>query len=161
RRSFFLTREVPDALTADAYWRRILAEPDGPRRRAARRAFAVMLGGLFRRLHAAGVYHRDLKDANLLVTGPPTAPSFVLLDREEVRVVEQVSPGRRVKNLVQLARTLGRAATATDRARFLRAYLDGAPRAERRLLAESVRRAAARKDRGRWVPPATPGPRLS
>src|SRR5262249_4632307 len=98
---------------------------------------------------------------NLLVTGPPTAPSCVLLDLEEVRVVEQVSPGRRVEKLVQLARTLGRAATATDRARLPRAYLDGAPAAGRRLPAESVRRAAARKDRGRWVPPATPGPRLS
>jgi glycosyl transferase family 2/lipopolysaccharide kinase (Kdo/WaaP) family protein len=161
RRSFFVTHEVPDALTADAYWHRILAEPDGPRRCAARRAFAVMLGGLFRRLHAAGVYHRDLKDANLLVTGPLSAPSCVLLDLEEVRVVEDVSPRRRVKNLVQLARTLGRHATASDHARFLAAYLEGATRGERRLVAEAVRRAAARKDRGRWAPPATPGPRLS
>src|SRR5439155_1178152 len=52
RRSFFVTREVAGAVTADVRWRSILADPDARRRRAARRALACALGDLFRRLHA-------------------------------------------------------------------------------------------------------------
>src|SRR5207244_12131603 len=101
-------------------WQAILAEPDGARRRVARRALARALGELFRRLHAAGVYHNDLKDVNVLVRGPEDAPALVLLDLERVRVLPEVPRRRRVKNLIQLARTLGPQASATDGARFLR-----------------------------------------
>src|SRR5206468_3791239 len=54
RRSFFLTREVAGAVTADVHWRTILNERDPGRRRVARRAFARALGELFRRLHGEG-----------------------------------------------------------------------------------------------------------
>jgi len=157
RRSYFVTREVPDAVTSDARWRAILADPDPARRRIARRALAHALGGLFRRLHAAGIYHGDLKDVNVLVAGPPAAPRCVLLDLEHVRVLGTVGRARRVKNLVQLARTLGRVASATDRARFLRAYLgDGGGRDAQRAWARAVLAGAARKDRRRPGPvPAT------
>jgi hypothetical protein len=153
RRSYFVTREVPDADTSDVRWRAIVADRDPVRRRIARRALAHALGGLFRRLHAAGIYHGDLKDVNVLVAGPAAAPRCVLLDLEHVRVLGTVARARRVKNLVQLARTLGRAASATDRARFLRAYLgESAGRDERRAWARAVLARAAREDRGR------PGP---
>jgi hypothetical protein len=149
RRSFFVTHEVAGALTADLRWQAILADPDAARRRAARRVFAERLGDLFRRLHAAGVYHNDLKDVNVLVTGPDARPEWVLLDLERVRL-GHVSRRRRVKNLVQLARTLGPQATASDRLRFLAAYLGpAAGPAERRTWAETVLAAATRKDRGR------------
>jgi tRNA A-37 threonylcarbamoyl transferase component Bud32 len=147
-RSFFITREVAAAETADLRWRAILADRDGGRRRAARRVLARALGDLFRRLHAAGVYHNDLKDVNVLVTGTDDAPRCVLLDLERVRFSGRLSRRRRVKNLVQLARTLGREASASDRMRFLAVYLGAhANRAERRALARAVVRQAARKDR--------------
>jgi hypothetical protein len=150
RRSFFLTREVAGAETADVRWRGILAEPDPRRRRVARRAFARALGELFRRMHAARVYHSDLKDVNILVRGSPDGPACVLLDLERVRDVAAVGRRRRVKNLVQLARTLGRKASAADRLRFLRAYLgEAADRPARRAWATTILRAAARKDRRR------------
>jgi len=162
RRSFFVTREVEGALTADARWEAILADPDPPRRRAARWALARALGDLFRRLHAAGLYHGDLKDVNVLVTGPPLSPRCVLLDLERVRVFGQVPRRRRVKNLVQLARTLGPRASAADRVRFLHAYLGGSPdRAERRRWALEVERGAARKDRRSPRPPPGRVPQLS
>ena len=149
-RSFFVTREVPDAVTADARWRAILAEPDAGRRRRARRALARGLGELFRRLHAAGLYHADLKDVNVLVRGPLEAPTFVLLDLECVHALGRVPQRRQVKNLVQLARTLGRASGATDRLRFLEAYLGpDAGAGERRRWARLVAAQTARKDRGR------------
>jgi tRNA A-37 threonylcarbamoyl transferase component Bud32 len=154
RKSFFLTREVEGAVAADVRWQAILGDPYPARRRAARRALARGLGELFARLHAAGVRHPDLKDANILVRGTPEAPAFVLLDLERVSVAGTVRRRQRVKNLVQLARTLGRLATATDRVRFLAAYLAAAlgraaSRRERREWAEAVAAAVARKERGR------------
>ena len=146
-RSFLLTHEVPASETADLAWRRILAFTDASARRTTRRCFAAALGRLFRELHAAGVYHADLKDVNVLVTGPLSAPRFVLLDLERVRFADAVSGARRLRNLVQIARTLGPQATAADRMRFLVAYLDGAPRGERRGWTERVLRAQRRKDR--------------
>src|SRR5439155_300069 len=143
RRSFFVTREVAGAVTADMRWQAILADPDAPRRRAARRAFARALGDLFRRLHTAGLYHNDLKDVNVLVDGSAVAPHLVVLDLERVRALGRVGRRRRVKNLVQLARTLGRQARATDCARFLGMYLGAtSTRAERRAGAEPRRRRA-------------------
>jgi lipopolysaccharide kinase (Kdo/WaaP) family protein/glycosyl transferase family 2 len=147
RASFFLTREVPGAETVDVAWRRLLAFADPRARGVARRGFARALGVLFGRLHAAGVYHNDLKDVNLLVTGPLSAPRFTLLDLERVTLGD-VPERRRVKNLVQLARTLGPLATRTDRARFLAAYV-GVDRHARRALAARVLRAQRAKDRGR------------
>ncbi|MFN8543327.1 MAG: lipopolysaccharide kinase InaA family protein [Candidatus Binatia bacterium] len=152
RRSFLVTREVTGGETADRWLAMIDAQPPGPRRRAARRALARALGALFGGLHAAGVYHSDLKDVNLLVRGAPEEPSCVLLDLECVRLAG-LTRRRRVKNLMQLDRTLGRRASATDRLRVLAAYLGpGAPRGARRVWAGAVMAAARRKDRRR--PPA-------
>src|SRR5262245_34358489 len=146
-RSFLVTRAVAGVPTVDERWREILAISDAERRRAARRALARALGELFRRLHAAGVYHRDLKDVNVLVAGLAHAPRCVLLDLEQVRLLGTVGRRRRLKNVMQLERTLGRLAAATDRARFLRAYLGpDADRETRRAWARAVLRAARRKD---------------
>lgn len=163
RASFFITREVAGAVTADVFWQTILAEADPARRRAARHAFARALGDLFRRLHAAGIYHNDLKDVNVMVRGPLDAPEFVLLDLERVRIVAQLGRGRRRKNLVQLARTLGRHASAADRLRFLTAFLGAAAgREERRAWAAGVARHVVRKDRTKEPGvPAGAGPTLS
>jgi hypothetical protein len=152
RRSFFLTREVAGALTADRYWAALAGAPAAERRR-----FARCLGDLFRRLHAAGVYHNDLKDVNVLVRSGAEGPDFVLLDLERVRVGAATGRRRRTKNLVQLERTLGREAGATARLRFLHAYLGpAASRAELRGWARAVAAAAAHKER-RAAPPSPGG----
>jgi hypothetical protein len=157
RKSFFVTRAVTGTVPADVRWQTILAESDGPRRRAAQRALARALGDLFRRLHADGVYHNDLKDANILVGGPVASPACVLLDLERVRLGARLTTRRRQKNLMQLARTLGRQASATDRLRFLAAYLGPeSDRGTRRRWATDVLGRAARKDARR--PAATPAP---
>ena len=161
RKSFFITREVAGAVTADRFWQMILQEP-ASRRGPGRRAVAHALGDLFRGLHAAGVYHNDLKDVNVLVEGPAETMRCVLLDLERVRIMRRLGHRRRVKNLMQLARTLGPQASASDRLRFLAAYLgDAAGRDERRAWVRAVGRAAARKDAGRRAVATGPQPRVS
>jgi hypothetical protein len=146
-KSFFLTHEVSGAITLDRYWAGLAGESDVRARRAARGALAHTLGGLFARLHAGGVYHNDLKDVNILAGGARLAPTLTLLDLERVRFGHgPLGRRRRVKNLVQLDRTLGRRASRTDRLRLLAAYLGTADRAVRRAWVERVRRARARKD---------------
>jgi hypothetical protein len=161
RRSFFLTDEVTGAATADVAWQDLLALDDPALRRHGRRTFASALGALFARLHAAGVYHADLKDVNVLVRGPATAPSFVLLDLERVTIGHPVSAARRLKNVVQLARTLGPQASRADRLRWLRAYLGASDRAERRAWVERIVRAQTRKDRRHARPRARRGPTVT
>ncbi|MCW5892603.1 MAG: glycosyltransferase [bacterium] len=152
-RSFFVTRAVTEAETADVRWQALTRRAADRACRHARRALARALGTLFRALHARGVYHADLKDVNILVRGAPEAPELVLLDLERVTVGPAPSLRRRTKNLVQLERTLGRLASRTDRLRILVAYLGPeAERAVRRRWAKRVLRAAARKERARRRP---------
>lgn len=147
-RSFFVTEEVAGAVTADRRWRDLAGRPA----RRARRQLAAALASLFARLHAAGVYHADLKDVNVLVRADG---SLVLLDLERVAFGRRVSRARRVKNLMQLDRTLGRAASRTERLAFLRGYLGaGASRQSLRRWATDVRAAAVAKDRGLRPAPA-------
>jgi hypothetical protein len=124
-RSFYVSEEILGGVTVDAYWLNILKALRGLEGGKRRRAFLQALGTLFRNLHGQGVYHNDLKDANILA-GPARDGDSIdlyLLDLEGVRWYRDLSEGRRVKNLVQLNRTLGRHLSETQRLVFLRAYL--------------------------------------
>jgi hypothetical protein len=149
-KSFFLSHEVPEACTIDRWWTR-LAVAAPAEKRAGRRALAAAVGTLFARLHAAGVYHNDLKDVNVLASGPPLAPALTLLDLEDVRFgAGPLGRRRRVKNLVQLDRTLGPRATRSARLRLLHAYLG--PAIDREAVRDwvaDVLGARARKERRR------------
>jgi len=95
--------------------------PATERRRMARR-----LAHLVRRMHEAGFSHRDLKAPNILVApahGPGAQP--VLVDLDGLAPVGRVSARRRAQNLMRLSVSLDEwgVARATDRLRFLRAYL--------------------------------------
>jgi hypothetical protein len=152
-KSFFLTREVPGSDTLDRYWSRLRDEGDA----RARRTLAVRLGALFARLHARGVYHNDLKDVNLMARPAAAGPELTLLDLERVAFGGgPLGRRRRVKNLVQLDRTLGARATRSDRLRMLCAYLGETDRATRRAWAAEVRAASARKERGKAAPGLVP-----
>ena len=86
-----------------------------------RRAWFDSLGRLIRQMHEKQVAHRDLKAANILMSGD--AP--VLIDL--VGVVPGTPVGRRLrmKNLARLNASFLHSpnVTRTDRLRFLRAYL--------------------------------------
>ncbi len=133
---------------------------------ARRRALARRLGDLLGTLHAAGLAPADLKHSNLLV-GPGEEVALVDLDSLVPR--RRPSWRRRVRALGQLeayATDLYPWLPASDRARFLRAYLEHAPALRRRRgrLVRDVRRwvrgrlaAWSRRDRrGHHVYPLAP-----
>lgn len=156
-KSFYLSEEIPGARTADAYWRQELSRPGGAEGFRRRRGFLARLAELFRALHGCGLYHNDLKDANILIRPDGAAETFYLLDLEGIRRYRSLNRRRQIKNVVQLNRTLGRFLRAPEKLFWLRVYLgEGfANRHERRqwvrrILAESRRRdrRSLKKERG-------------
>jgi serine/threonine protein kinase len=148
-KSFFISEEIARGKTIDAYWRehlRVLPGREGFKRR---RNFLISLAWMFRTLHAQNIYHNDLKDANILaVANAFESESLALLDLEGIRECSLLSDKRRTKNLVQLHRTLGRNLRWTDKAVFLKSYLDVSfvdGRVKRRLV-ENVLRESRRVD---------------
>ena len=65
-KSFYLSEEIADGKTADTYWREDLTIAQ-PQRLRRRRQFLSGLALTFQTLHRQGVYHNDLKDANIIV----------------------------------------------------------------------------------------------
>jgi hypothetical protein len=143
-KSFFVTARVEGAVPIDQYWWNLRRAPGG-----VRRAFVADLARLFAALHRAAISHGDLKDANVLVREAPDGRrSFYLLDLERVHRRRGLSTRRRVKNLVQVHRTLGRLASLRENLYFLRYYLEGGANgpAARRWWWRRVCRAARCKD---------------
>ena len=124
-KSFFISEEVAGGKTADDFWNKPLAELTGREGIRLRRRFLSELAALFCSLHAQQIYHNDLKDANILVVSGRSDLrfGFFLLDLEGVRRVPCLSAKRKIKNLVQLQRTLGRYLRVTDQLFFLKHYL--------------------------------------
>jgi len=96
---------------------------------AALRRLTRELAQMIRRMHEAGLAHRDLKAPNILVApagGPHPRP--FLVDLDGLALLRSVSARRRAQNLMRLSVSLDewQVARQTDRLRFLRAYL--APR---------------------------------
>jgi hypothetical protein len=74
-------------------------------------------------LHRTGVYHGDVKGVNLLVGGTPDAPRVFVVDTDRCRFLGRpVSPRRRRKNLAQLAASIERVVTRTERLRWWQTY---------------------------------------
>jgi hypothetical protein len=112
---------------------------------AARRRLTTGFADWLRRLHGAGFYPQDLRAANVLVAGEDP-PAFVLVDLDRVRRYRRLRWRRRRKNVVQVLRSVGRAAPRSERVRFLRRYLGTADRGALRRAAGELLRLGARKD---------------
>jgi len=150
-KSFFLSEEIAGGETVDAYWRGRLLGAKGPQGIALRRRFLAELAQLFKTLHAAQIYHDDLKDANILAAadGGESGLRLFLLELEGVAGLAQLSARRKVKNLVQINRTLGRYLRRPEKVFFLKNYLGSgfAERSSRRRLMVSVLAESKRVDR--------------
>ena len=121
--SFYLSEEIAGGKTADAYWREDLTKAQ-PQRLRRRRRFISGLALTFMALHRQGVYHNDLKDANIIVVPETNGELFYLLDLEGTRRYSDLNRRRKIKNLVQLNHTLGRLLRRTEKMYFLKVYLD-------------------------------------
>ncbi len=153
--SFFLSQEIENAKTADAYWREELLSLRGREGMERRTRFLRGMGDLVRSLHKQAVYHNDLKDANILVRLDLAggAEQFYLLDLEGIRRHRKLNRRRRIKNLVQLNRTLGKYLRPADKIRFLESYLGAAfsNRAHKRDWVGRVLKQSKRLDRLRHL----------
>ena len=109
-KSFFLSEEIAGGETVDAYWRDRLRGARGREGVVLRRRFLAELGQLFKTLHTEGIYHNDLKDANILAVAGRSEDGLrlFLLDLDGVVKLPRLSARRKAKNLVQINRTLGR-----------------------------------------------------
>jgi tRNA A-37 threonylcarbamoyl transferase component Bud32 len=150
-KSFFLTEEIAGGKTVDTYWRQDLQSAGGSTGHARRRDFLRRLAALFRRLHNLNIYHNDLKDANILVVprSDLQPESIFLLDLEGIRRYRKLNRRRRIKNLVQLNRTLGRFLRRGEKYLFLKYYGEGqfADRTETARRAMEIDRRSIRLDR--------------
>jgi serine/threonine protein kinase len=138
-KSFYVSEEIAGAKTITDYWREGLVARKDSEGRVKRRRFLTKLACLFKSLHEKGIYHNDLKAANILVLdkGPVSEEALNLIDLQGVRRCYYVSRRRRIKNLAQINRTLGNYLTPKEKLTFLRTYIgDGifARRKRRRLI---------------------------
>ncbi len=100
-----------------------------------------------RGLHVRGIYHGDLKGVNVLVADDEEGVRFPLIDTDRVRLFPEAVDRRRVvKNLAQLAASIPRVVTRTERLRWFRRYARGtALAADERGVARDVAAHLARK----------------
>jgi tRNA A-37 threonylcarbamoyl transferase component Bud32 len=90
---------------------------------AEKRALVLATARFVRALHAAGVYHADLKAVNLFVRERRgAAPEIVCADYDRVVFDRPVSERRRIKNLAQLSASVAVCVSRSDRLRFFREY---------------------------------------
>jgi serine/threonine protein kinase len=133
-KSFYMSAEVPGSFTVDAFWDAKSKEMNGRQIWCLQKSFIRELAQLFISLHAKDIYHKDLKDANILVQEREGARQYYLTDLEDVSTPGRLSSRRKIKNLVQLDRTLGKKFSRGRRLYFLKVYLQERykDRAERR-----------------------------
>ena len=120
------------------------SRPASPR--IARAAAAA--GRAIRRFHDAGGRHADLHAGNLVVREGPSGTEVFVIDLDRARAAAPPSPGRRMRELMRLQRSLEKRhllniAGPVARARFLAAYT-GHDRALRRALLAHLPRERAR-----------------
>lgn len=123
-KSLYLSEEVPGAKTVDAFWREDLNLLRGAEGYRKRRAFLRGLAHLLSSLHQKRIYHNDFNASNILIRDGqgPIEGHFSVIDLQGLRKCFYVSGRRRIKNLAQLDRTLGRLLTRTEKLYFLKAY---------------------------------------
>ena len=83
------------------------------------KTFARWLGGL----HRMGLYHKDMKTCNILVSERGETWDFHLLDFEDIRMNEKMNWKKLFENFLQLNTSTPKVITKANRFRFFREYL--------------------------------------
>lgn len=105
-----------------------------------RRCLICEFGRTVGRMHAAGIYHGDLRLGNVLVKKEGGSWQFFFLDNERTRKLWHLSLRLRLKNLVQINMFRAAAINNADRMRFFKSYLKENPKlkTERNKLAAKI-----------------------
>jgi tRNA A-37 threonylcarbamoyl transferase component Bud32 len=116
--SFFLARRLEDAYEVRHFFRRLNHEPDpGPFPEVEPMGFLHRLGGFARRLHDAGIVHRDLSMGNILAAGAGPDPRLFVVDFNRARIHRRPGAWRRTRDICRLP-----VLDPTHRASFLEGY---------------------------------------
>jgi tRNA A-37 threonylcarbamoyl transferase component Bud32 len=112
---------------------------------SARLSIIGAAADLFRRLHDAGVIHRDPHLQNLLLVDGLAAPRLIPIDLRRIRVRRSLPDRARKENLALLAVATRLLASRSDRRRFIERYLGpAAPAAARKSFLADVEARGAR-----------------
>ena len=133
-----------EALTNDQEMDRYILKgfEDLNKKRVFIKTFAHWLDGL----HKMGLYHKDMKTCNILVSERGGTWNFHLLDFEDLLMNEKVNQKKIFRNFLQLNTSTPKVMTKVDRFRFFREYLRLNPIVKdqkaflQRLMDESRRR---------------------
>ncbi|MFQ5525297.1 MAG: lipopolysaccharide kinase InaA family protein [Thermoanaerobaculia bacterium] len=120
--TLYATGKVADFVESRYYFRAIAQGVEATEFPAIDRAELMRaIGELFRRLHGAGVWHRDLSIGNLLLqSGEAGSPVTIqLIDLDRCRLRRRLSTGERLRDICRLP-----ILDADDRAIFWRSYWD-------------------------------------
>jgi tRNA A-37 threonylcarbamoyl transferase component Bud32 len=140
RESFFLIEAPETDQELDRYI--LKGFEDFKEKRLFIKTFAQWLA----HLHKMGLYHRDMKTCNILVSKSGENWNFHLLDLEDVLLEEKGDEIKLFKNFLQLNTSTPKIITKADRFRFFNEYLNLNPVIRnqkdfiRRLIEESRRR---------------------
>lgn len=119
---FLITSEVADA----KQFHILLEELDKlSDRQKQKRNLLRQLGKTIGQMHAAGIFHGDLRLGNILVQKAPDNTenfTFTFLDNERTKKFRQLPNRLRIKNLVQV-NMFEKALSGTDRMRFFAEYV--------------------------------------
>ena len=127
RQEYLVQIKAEPAVTLGDYAKEILPLCSEADQRRQIEALTLSLARTLRTLHDRSLSNRDMKAANILILGDPSAdqPILSLIDLVGVQVQHPLPAARRLQNLARIQISLsdvpGR--TRTDSLRFLRTYL--------------------------------------
>ncbi len=119
-RTFFITRQLENAASACALLEDFTRRADKTR---AKRDLIAAFGETVGRMHAAGIFHGDLRPGNVFGEDTSQGWRFFFLDNERTRRFRRLPHRLIVKNLVQIGMLHKQILTPTDRMRFFKSYL--------------------------------------
>jgi len=113
-----------------------------------RRSISKQLAHSIRNLHASGCYTRDLQETNVMLEAHRSTLGIYFTDLEDFRRLPLVPRALRLRNLLQLDRSIGRFVSRAHRLRFLYNYLgEDASRMDMRGVVARLHRMRERTER--------------